>query len=105
MSPGVYDERQRAADEVRKGEMVRKATMFEIPRGTRPANCPNCGSVVYLLLTEGGKPCAIDPHVKGGSDPTELTSGWGKSHLVRCDVVADGRSSGRRRGTFSQTLV
>lgn len=76
---------------------------YNVPAGTREAECRGCGEPIYWITTPRGSKLPVDcDSVPGAHVPSEARSttqhdGRGVSHFQTCMKAADFSSKGRSR--------
>lgn len=73
---------------------------FEVPAGTRPAQCRSCLATIYWIETASGRRMPVDCEVDGGHTPSEPRSrvsvdGTGVSHFATCPNADEHRRARR----------
>lgn len=73
--------------------MPRPPQFFDVPAGTRAAQCSSCRATVYWIVTLAGKRMPVDCDIEGGYVPDGDWNGGGQalspqgrgvSHFVTC---------------------
>lgn len=71
--------------------MTRTPQFFDVPAGTRAAQCRSCKAVIYWIELPSGKRMPVDCDVDGAYEPTEREDGSGVSHFATCPDAAHHR--------------
>ncbi len=77
--------------------MTKPPTWYEIPAGTRAAECRACSEPMFFVETARGSRVPVSCDVDGAFPPSDREGGRGVSHFATC-TEPDRFSAGGRRG-------
>jgi hypothetical protein len=70
-------------------------TTYDVPKGTREAECRGCGDPIYWITTPKGSKMPVDCEPVGYFPPSDREDGRGVSHFTTCAKANE--FSGRNR--------
>lgn len=73
-----------------------KGPWFDVPAGTREAECRSCSAEVYWIVTKNDRRMPVDCSVPGGWAPTDKEGGHGVSHFSTCPDRDRWRTRGKK---------